>query len=100
MGLTGSAPAWARTGDDQSSSAAGNQMKRLRRRATAGHLISDATCTCTILSGSCTAPPDDPGGAFLSLSTTSMPCTSSPITVYWPSRLAPAADMIKDCELA
>src|ERR1700731_5437634 len=99
MVLTGSAPACAPTGDgDQSSSAAANQMDRLRRRATAGHLMSDATCTFTILSGSVTAPPDDPGGAFLSLSTTSMPCTTSPITVYWPSRLAPSANMMKNCE--
>ena len=49
--------------------------------------MSDATCTFTILSGSVTWPPDDPGGAFFSLSTTSIPDTTSPITVYWPLRL-------------
>src|ERR1700744_260590 len=54
---------------DASSSAAANQIDGLRRSATLAHLMSDATCTFTILSGSVTAPPDDPGGAFFSLST-------------------------------
>ena len=45
------------------------------------YLTSEATCTFTILSGSVTAPPGEPGGAFFSLSTTSMPCTTSPTTV-------------------
>src|ERR1700757_3501307 len=52
------------------------------RAASGAHLISEATCTFTILSGSVTVPPGEPGGAFFSLSTTSMPCTTSPITVY------------------
>ena len=42
----------------------------------------------------------DPGGAFFSLSTTSMPDTTSPITVYWPFRLEPSANMMKNCEFA
>jgi hypothetical protein len=29
-----------------------------------------------------TLPPLEPGGAFFNLSTTSIPCTTSPITVY------------------
>ena len=64
------------------------------------YLMSEATWTFTILSGSVTAPPAEPGGAFFSLSTTSMPCTTSPITVYWLSRLPPSANMMKNCELA
>src|SRR3974377_1919142 len=64
------------------------------------HLMSAATCTLTILWGSVTAPPAEPDVAFFSLSTTSMPCTTSPITVYWPSRLGPSANMMKNCELA
>src|SRR3954454_14836744 len=84
---------------DASSSAA-NQSKALRDRATAAHLRSDATCTFTILSGSVTVPPAEPGGAFFSLSTTSMPETTSPITVYWPFRLEPSANMMKNCEFA
>ena len=67
---------------DNSNSDAANQETGLLRRFTAAHLMSDATCIFTILSGSVTAPLDDPGGAFFSLSTTSMPCTTSPITVY------------------
>src|SRR6185437_15081080 len=62
--------------------------------------MSAATCTFTILSGSVTVPLAEPGGAFLSLSTTSMPCTTSPITVYWPSRLGASAYMMKNCEFA
>src|ERR1700692_2474150 len=87
------ASACAQAASDASSSTAAKPMDWLRRRATAAHLMSDATCTFTILSGSVTAPPGDPGGAFLSLSTTSMPDTTSPITVYWPSRLAPAGTL-------
>src|SRR6478752_3319103 len=64
------------------------------------YLMSEATCTFTILSGSVTVPLPEPGGAFFSLSTTSMPCTTSPTTVYWLSRLPPSANMMKNCELA
>ena len=70
-----------------SSSARQTRAAVCRARAIAAHLMSDATCTFTILSGSVTAPPREPGGAFFSLSTTSMPDTTSPITVYWPFRL-------------
>src|SRR6476659_6560099 len=58
------------------------------------HLMSDATCTFTILSGSATGSPR------LILSTTSMPDTTSPITVYFPFSEAPSANMMKNCELA
>src|ERR1700685_658934 len=58
--------------DDGSSSAAANLMGDLRRGVIA-HLMSEATCTFTILSGSVTAPLCEPGGAFFSLSTTFMP---------------------------
>src|SRR5882757_8388681 len=86
---------------DQTSSNAGtHRIHGMRGRSTAGYLMSDATCTFTILSGSVTLPPCDPGGAFFSLSTTSMPCTTSPTTVYWPFRLEPSANMMKNCELA
>jgi len=60
------------------------------------YLMSEATCTFTIKSGSVTAPPCDPGGAFLSLSTTSMPATTSPITVYWLSSGVPSSNMMKN----
>src|ERR1700687_329215 len=86
--------------DDSRISTAANPMLGLRPRATAAHLMSDATCTFPILSGSVTSPPRDPGGAFLSLSTTSIPDHTSPITVYWPFRLAPSANMKKNCEFA
>ena len=74
----------ARTGASHadSSKSAANQSTGLPRRFTAAHLTSDATCTFTILSGSVTAPLPEPGGAFFNLSTTSMPDTTSPITVY------------------
>ena len=72
----------------------------LLRAAIADHLMSDATCTFTILSGSVTAPPGEPADAFFSLSTTSMPDTTSPTTVYCPFRLEPSANMMKNCELA
>src|SRR5271163_2023535 len=52
---------------DSGSSAAANQTSDLRRGVMA-HLISEATCTFTILSGSVTAPLCEPGGAFFSLS--------------------------------
>src|SRR5450631_569034 len=84
----------------QNSSAAANPLSGLRARAIAAHLMSDATCTFTILSGSVTLPLEDPGGDFLSLSTTSIPDTTSPITVYWPLRLEPSANMMKNCEFA
>src|SRR5207302_11156648 len=58
------------------------------------HLTSDATCTFTILSGSTTGSPR------LILSTTSMPDTTSPITVYLPFSDAPSANMMKNCEFA
>src|SRR5438477_12337504 len=79
---------------------AANQTSGLLRGVVMDHLMSDATCTFTILSGSVTWPPDDPGGAFFNLSTTSMPDTTSPITVYCPLRLEPSANMMKNCELA
>src|SRR5205823_339224 len=52
------------------------------------HFASAATCTRVILSGLCTGSP------FLSLSTTSMPETTSPTTVYWPLRNEPSAYMM------
>src|SRR5882672_5917048 len=82
------------------SSGAANQRNGLLRGVAMAHLMSDATCTFTILSGSVTWPPADPGGAFFSLSTTSIPDTTSPITVYWLFRLEPSANMMKNCELA
>src|SRR6202043_3170245 len=63
-------------------------------QATAAHLASDATCTLTILSGSATGSPR------LSLSTTSMPDTTSPTTVYFPLSDEPSANMMKNCEFA
>src|SRR5713226_2724099 len=89
MVLTCAGSACAVTLDKANSAAPAGQMSGLRRRATAAHLMSDATCTFTILSGSVTSPPREPGDAFLSLSTTSIPDTTSPITVYWPFRLDP-----------
>src|ERR1700676_1325 len=86
--------------DMTSSAAAAGQMRGLRRQATVAHLMSDETCTFTILSGSVTVPPEDPGGAFFNLSITSIPDTPSPITVYWPLRLGPSANMKKNCEFA
>src|ERR1700754_14759 len=71
-----------------------NQQTGLPRRATAAHLMSDATCTFTILSGSATGSPR------LILSTTSMPETTSPTTVYLPFSDEPSAYMMKNCELA
>src|SRR5260370_39466990 len=56
--------------------------KPARITALAPHLTSDATCTFTILSGSVTAPPAEPGAAFFSLSTPSMPSPTSPPTLY------------------
>src|ERR1700753_4480638 len=73
-------------------------MQRRHASAIPAHLMSEATCTFTILSGSVTAPPADPGGAFFSLSTTSMPDTNSPITVYWLSRRGPCANVMRHCE--
>src|SRR5947209_5844713 len=66
----------------------------LRARAIRPHLISEATCTFTILSGSCTGSPR------LILSTTSMPDTTSPTTVYLPFRNEPSPNMMKNCEFA
>src|ERR1700694_1305980 len=86
--------------DRQSSSAAADQTRVWRPRDTDPHLMSDATCAFTIFSGSVPSPPREPGGAFLSLSTTSIPDTTSPITVYWPFRLGPSANMKKNCEFA
>src|SRR5260370_40958040 len=65
--------------EDSRISTAANPMLGLRPRATAAHLMSDATCTFTILSGSVTSPPRDPDGAFLSFSTTAIPDTTSPV---------------------
>src|ERR1700730_8136459 len=84
----------------KSSAAAAGQMRGLRRQATVAHLMSDATCPFSILSGSVTVPLEDPGGAFFNLSTTSMPDTTSPITVYWPFRLGASPNMKKNCEFA
>ena len=56
------------------------------------HFASAATWTLTILSGFCTGSP------FLILSTTSMPESTSPITVYWPFRLGAVGE--HDEELA
>src|SRR6202048_1657831 len=58
------------------------------------YVMSDATCTFTILSGSVTGSPR------LILSTTSMPQTPSPTTVYFPFSEGPSANMMKNCELA
>src|SRR6266487_5508084 len=82
------------------SAAPASQMSGLLRRATAAHLMSDATCTFTILSGSVTVPLEDPGGAFFNLSITSIPDTTSPITVYCPFRLGASVNMKKNCEFA
>ena len=62
----------------------------LQARATVSHLMSDATCTFTILSGSATGSPR------LILSATSMPDTTSPTTVYFPFRNEPSANMMKN----
>src|SRR3981189_2739282 len=43
------------------SSAAAKQMSDLRPGATAAHLMSDATCTFTILRAPVTSPHPDPG---------------------------------------
>src|ERR1700682_566469 len=83
---------------DDSSSAAANQINVLQGLATATHLMSDATCTFTILSGSVTLPLCDPGGAFFNLSATSMPDTTSPMTVYLPSRKEASPNTMKNCE--
>src|SRR6185437_9316915 len=47
---------------DDNSSAAANQTLCWWRCAVMGYLMSEATCTFTILSGSVTEPPADPGG--------------------------------------
>src|SRR5258707_3991348 len=73
MVLTCATSACAVRLDRANSTAPASQMSGLPRRATAVHLMSDATCTFTILSGSVTVRPDDPGGAFFNLSTTSIP---------------------------
>src|SRR6266496_179060 len=100
LSCCGSAPADAANASSSSSSGTANHGTGLLRRVSMAHLTSDATCTFTILSGSLTEPPDDPGGAFFNLSTTSIPETTSPITVYWPFRLDPSANMKKNCEFA
>src|SRR4051794_15110874 len=86
MLLTCTVSACAATTDKANNAAPASQISGLRGQATA-HLMSDATCTFTILSGSVTVPPEDPAGAFFSLSITSIPDTTSPITVYCPFRL-------------
>src|SRR5258705_6878684 len=83
--------------DRTNSAAPASQISGLPRQATAAYLMSDATCTFTILSGSVTVPPEDPAGAFFNLSTTSIPDTTSPVTVYWPFRLGASAEMQKNC---
>src|SRR5271170_4697779 len=82
--------------DSGSSSAAANQMGDLRR-GTIAYLISEATCTFTILSGSVTVPLCEPGGAFFSLSATSIPETTSPTTEYFPSRNEALSKQMKNC---
>jgi hypothetical protein len=57
-------------------------------------LASAATCMRMMRSGS------DGGSPRLSLSTTSMPRTTSPITVYWPLRNEPSSNMMKNWLLA
>src|SRR5882757_7521932 len=64
------------------------------RMAALRHFMSAATCTRTMRSGSTTGSP------FLILSTTSMPETTSPTTVYLPLRNEPSAYMMKNCEFA
>src|SRR5258707_5695234 len=98
--LTCAGSACAVKRDKANSAAPASQISGLRRQATATHLMSDATCTFTILSGSVTVPPEDPGGAFFNLSITSIPDTTSPTTVYWPFRLGASANMKKNCEFA
>src|ERR1700750_2635713 len=58
------------------------------------HLTSAATCTLTILSGLAGGSP------LLILSTTSMPATTLPITVYLLLRKEASAKQMKNCELA
>src|SRR6185312_9617079 len=82
------------------SSAAANKNHRPDPLPTCAHFMSDATCTFSILSGLTTAPLSEPSDAFLSLSTTDMPCTTLPTTVYWPLRLGAGPYMMKNCELA
>src|SRR5450631_1779402 len=65
----------------------------------ARHLTSAATRTLTILSGAETVPLAC-GSPFLSLSTTSMPDSTWPITVYLPFRKGPSANMMKNWLLA
>src|ERR1044072_1780819 len=56
------------------------QAARTPAGRAASHFASAATCTRTILSG------EAGGSPLASLSTTSMPDSTSPITVYWPFR--------------
>lgn len=82
-----SCPGSARDGAIHASIRSGtaNHETGLLRRGTTVHLISDATWTFTILSGSVTrAARRSLRGGFFNLSTTSIPDTTSPITVYWP----------------
>src|ERR1700733_14705054 len=86
---------WACTHvDDISSSAAAIPVHDLRSAATAAYLMSDAAFPFPILSGSTTGSP-----RFV-LSTTSMPDTTSPTTVYLPFSDEPSANMMKNCEFA
>src|SRR5580700_3742879 len=59
-----------------------------------GYSASAATCMRTMRSGS------RGGSPRLSLSTTSMPSTTSPITVYWRLRKWPSSNMMKNWLLA
>src|SRR5215213_6189152 len=97
--LTSAGPASARSAQ-ASIVAATAYATRLRDRLTRPHLMSEATCTFTILSGSVTAPLEEPADAFFNLSTTSIPETTSPTTVYWPFRLAASPNMKKNWEFA
>src|SRR5262249_37397940 len=58
------------------------------------YFMSAATCTLTIMSGFSTGSP------FLILSTTFMPETTSPITVYWPFSPDASLYMMKNWLLA
>src|SRR5690606_526132 len=57
-------------------------------------LASACTCARTMRSGLATGSPR------LSLSTFSMPETTSPMTVYWPFRCGASANMMKNWQLA
>src|SRR5260370_29223636 len=98
MEPTCTVPACAVKPDRTNSAAPAGQISGLPRQDTAAHLMSDATCTFTILSESVTVPPEHPGGAFFNLSITSIPNTTSPITVYYPFSLRATQNTNNNCE--